>query len=604
MQMPRKIAFIHAPQVYYEQNFGTRFAPIWAYTLASYMDRNQWDARVHDLTVCGMDDVGDAEIFAFSGINQDFESIVAAQRELKRRYPRATFILGGPITWSYEKNGNLDQLMFFDHLFILDGEETFPAFLRNWAAGAKPKTKIIRAPQRYPMAQMKGLSFDLMRDTAKNYYGGVVEVSRGCPFLCEFCDIRVLPQNNESHTKDVALIVAELEEYRKIGIKQIQLACDNFIGNLGWANQCVDAIDEWVKKTGAEVALHTWVTVNLASQPALMTKMRKAGFTSVFIGVESFNRNSVLETSKLQNRNENLSLPEALAMIHQHGFIIAPGLIFGFDSDSTDMFDQTLAGVLESGMIGGDPTFLLALPGTPLFQRMKSSGRLVTAEENKGLKLDKSRISKIESNIRYLQPKDFLIQGFMYFVKRFTAGSYNYRRFKRHVDLTMTHAHEIARHSTGYGNLGKFLSYQTSSFKNFTRFVMRILLIIQPANLFYVIKAYGLVIKHSRAYPGIKNHFMFWLFAWSNLMLKYRGMKQEDFNLHSIPENYDLDQVWKYERHEEPELVGGRNTDGVKVGLQLKSTQSAIKRLREDYSSHAQLRERFNKHIKKFKEAA
>ena len=376
MKKPHRLNLIYTPEVYYEQNYGARFIPLWAYTLAAYAPKD-WEVSIFDCTILDRSQIPEASVFAFSGINQDFPSIMATYRYLKRKYPDAKFALGGPVTWSYEMDGRISELESFDHLFVLDGEETFPEFLNKVARDKQGEIdKVIRA-SRFPVAQARELRFDLLRLTAPKYYGGVIEVSRGCPFLCEFCDIRVLPNNNESHNKDVALIVKELDEYYKLGIRQIQLACDNFIGDLAWARECVQAILDWVQKSEARVALYTWITVNISRIPDLMIKMRKAGFTSLFIGVESFNANSILETAKVQNQNDKNQLIEALRTIQSYGFIVLPGLIFGFDSDPPMVFGDTIHGVLESGLIGGDPTFLLALPGTPLYARMKRTNRLI-----------------------------------------------------------------------------------------------------------------------------------------------------------------------------------------------------------------------------------
>ena len=70
----------------------------------------------------------------------------------------------------------------------------------------------------------------VLNSTIKRYYGAVLEVSRGCPFLCEFCDIRILPDNNRPHNKSADLIVAEMDHLCSLGVRQVLFACDNFIG--------------------------------------------------------------------------------------------------------------------------------------------------------------------------------------------------------------------------------------------------------------------------------------------------------------------------------------------------------------------------------------
>ena len=173
--MNRKITFVHAPEIRYDQNYGTLFSPLWAYTLAAHLPEG-WDALVVDCVVEGTDHIAAADVFAFSGLNQDIDSLRAVHDLLKARYPDATFILGGPITWSLEQEGKLDLLEYFDRLFILDGERTLPDFLERFDRGDLDSLpKIIRA-ERFPLGDAREIRFDLYRPHAGSYYGALVEV--------------------------------------------------------------------------------------------------------------------------------------------------------------------------------------------------------------------------------------------------------------------------------------------------------------------------------------------------------------------------------------------------------------------------------------------
>ena len=119
----------------------------------------------------------------------------------------------------------------------------------------------------------------------------------------------------------------------------------------------------------------------------------KAGFDMLFIGVESFSRNSLLETAKVQNTAPDMV--EVIRQIQSYGFIVVAGLIFGFDSDTDSCFDVTLKGLLNSALLSGDPSLLTALPGTPLYRRMKLSGRLRNVRFGLGG-------FKYQTNIKYL----------------------------------------------------------------------------------------------------------------------------------------------------------------------------------------------------------
>ena len=116
------------------QNYGTLFVPLWTYTLAAYVSEN-WDISIIDTII---DDIGSAEpskVFAYSGINQDLTSILEVHDTLKGLYPSAKFFVGGPITWSFEQENELGLLNGFDHIFILDWEESLPRFLGQISNG-------------------------------------------------------------------------------------------------------------------------------------------------------------------------------------------------------------------------------------------------------------------------------------------------------------------------------------------------------------------------------------------------------------------------------------------------------------------------------------
>ena len=176
-----------------------------------------------------INNIAESKIFIFSGINQDLHTINSVQKNLKTRYPLSKFIIGGPITWSFHKAKSLHLLKEFDQIIIGDGEDIISEIIEN-ILNNKHVGKIINNEKRFPLSKSKSLDIPLMSKYINHYYGAVVEVSRGCPFLCEFCDIRILPDNNKSHCKNPSLIGQDIENLIKLGKRQFILACDNFIG--------------------------------------------------------------------------------------------------------------------------------------------------------------------------------------------------------------------------------------------------------------------------------------------------------------------------------------------------------------------------------------
>ncbi|MEQ8807330.1 MAG: hypothetical protein RIE16_16255, partial [Rhodospirillales bacterium] len=169
------------------------------------------------------------DLYLFSGINQDAPFMEQIRGQLKARFPRARSIVGGPLAWSFDQAGTLDRFENFDHVFIGDGEACVAQLIQDVRDG-QPMDHLIKSPGRFEIAKARPMHRGLMDATISRYYGAVIEVSRGCPFLCEFCDIRIMDDNNRPHNKSADLIVEELDHLCCLGESQILFACDNIIG--------------------------------------------------------------------------------------------------------------------------------------------------------------------------------------------------------------------------------------------------------------------------------------------------------------------------------------------------------------------------------------
>ena len=528
----KRISFIHSPDAFLAetQQYGAMFMPVWAYTLAAYVEEpEKYELRLFDMRFDDVNDVSAADLFVCSGVNQDYETIVATHARLRARHTSASFIVGGPIAWSLNQAGEVSKLAMFDHIFIGDGEEAFPQFLKSFA-DEKSLPKIIETRNRFDVTKAREFYRPFLDATYQRYYGGVLEVSRGCPFLCEFCDIRVLPDNNRAHNFAAQHIVSGLDYLARLGIRQVLFAADNFIGDQRWAEEVLDAIIEWQERTGLRLALYTWLTINLSRHPRLLRKLRLANFDMLFIGVESFSNNSLLETAKVQNSSGDMIA--AIREIQSYGLAVVAGLIFGFDSDGADAFDLTLDGMARSGLISGDPSLLTALPGTPLFRRMKLAGRLRNNKNSLGG-------YKYCTNIRYLMPREQMIRGYQSFVTRFCEGPYQYQRLKGFLD-NLDRGNYIPLGSQGYGSLGKYVSMVFKSPNAIKMLGKRLYrLALRPAVMWYALRGLLLTLSRSRRHPRLFGVFQFWLFNWTNAMLKYSGLSDADFDIDSVPENFD-----------------------------------------------------------------
>jgi hypothetical protein len=294
--------------------------------------------------------------------------------------------------------------------------------------------------------------------------------------------------------------------------------------------------------------------------------MRRAGFDMLFIGVESFDQNSLLETAKVQNTT--VGLVEPLRTIQSYGFVVVAGLIFGFDSDSVESFDTTLRGLEESALLSGDPSLLVALPGTPLYRRMKLSGRL--REIGFGL-----GGYKYQTNIRYLTPRDQIISGYKHFVTEFVKGDYQVRRLRAFFDLLEGGNFIPLKRGGGFGSLRSYakalLSDRVAAKQmavRLTRFALR------PDLVWNALRGLALVWQRRHIQGGL-NYFQFWFFAWTNTFVKYATLSEKDFDIESVPADFDVRRIL-------PENYASSADEPipqVKIDAQLRETQAQLSRV-------------------------
>ena len=172
------------------------------------------------------------------------------------------------------------------------------------------------------------------------YMFGSMQISRGCPFTCEFCDIIVTFGRAPSAQDKRAGSRRARSISRQAGLKIVFVVDDNLIGNKKAIKPILRDIVQWQQERGYPLTLFTEASLDLAEDEELMKLMGLANFQSVFVGIESPNEESLLETKKLQNVRPNAgTLLERVRRIQQHGIDVWCGMIVGFDHDDASIFD-------------------------------------------------------------------------------------------------------------------------------------------------------------------------------------------------------------------------------------------------------------------------
>jgi radical SAM superfamily enzyme YgiQ (UPF0313 family) len=117
----------------------------------------------------------------------------------------------------------------------------------------------------------------------------------------------------------------------------------------------------------------------VAQDRELLALMRDAGCQQVLIGLESPHRDSLsgIELKSDWKLRQQEHYAEAISTIQSYGITVNGCFILGLDGDTTEVFQDVLDFVRDSGLYEVQVTFLTAFPGTPLYARLKREGRIL-----------------------------------------------------------------------------------------------------------------------------------------------------------------------------------------------------------------------------------
>lgn len=353
------------------------YPPLGLLTIAPLLPQ-EWPKKLVDMNVRPLteDDWQWAEVVMVSAMIVQRESTRKVLQQAKTR--GKITVVGGPLFATVN-----DLYDLADHIVVGEAEELIDKVIANLVArgshsSALSKPQIYVADERPEMKLVPLPDWSLI--DLREYATMPLQYSRGCPFDCEFCDIITI-FGRLPRTKSPAQVLAELEALYKAGWRgSVFFVDDNFIGNKLKVKQMLLSVIDWQRTKGYPFRFITEASVNLAADEELMILMQQANFYKVFLGIESPDEASLRECGKVQNievRHQKVDLGAVVKIIHQHGMQVMGGFIVGFDSDDEGVFHRQIKWIQDNGVVQAMVGILTALPGTQLWHRLDSEGRLL-----------------------------------------------------------------------------------------------------------------------------------------------------------------------------------------------------------------------------------
>ena len=385
------------------------FPPLGLLTVAAILPES-WDKKLVDLNVRDLtdEDILWADGVAISAMITQKDSAKEVITRCKKLGKPIT--LGGPILES-----GCAEFTEVDHFLMGEVENTLSEFLRDLQ---QHNAKRVYSAKHWPDITTSPIpSWELI--DVKDYSCMLMQYSRGCPFNCEFCNIADI-NGHKPRPKLASQFLCELDTICLAGFRgAIMLADDNFIGNKRAVKEMLPRLIEWQKEQGYPVSFIAEADITLADDEELMSLMVSAGFKRVFLGLETPNKDSLIECGKLQNAKRDMAA--CVKKIQNSGMEVVSGFIVGFDADKPATFvRETIDFIQNTGIIIAMVGVLQAPPGSRLYARLRKERRLRAQSTGNNTDCYPNFVPKM--------PVEILAQGYKEIVKNIYSPKKYYER--------------------------------------------------------------------------------------------------------------------------------------------------------------------------------
>ena len=255
-----------------------------------------------------------------------------------------------------------EALQHADTVVMGEAEGVWEDLLLDFAAGK------LKARYHNPTPDLdRYIEKDFSKIIRKRLFNIVpIMTSRGCPYNCDFCCVTDLFGKKIRHAP-VKNIVRDIVTS---GAKNFMFLDDNIIGHPKYAKELFRALIplkiRWVGQA----------SMSLLKETELLELAAESGCKVLFFGLESVTE-APLKTMK-KSLKDTEDLRQTIKKIKKAGILIHASMIFGFDSDTPQVFKETVDFLIRNKISTVSFNILTPYPGTKTYNDLKLSGRLLT----------------------------------------------------------------------------------------------------------------------------------------------------------------------------------------------------------------------------------
>ena len=331
------------------------------YIAAMLTSRKDIELKVIDEAHGLISDFLEADIVGLSGMTMHANRMYKLADEFRKR--GAHVVLGGiHVSFMVE-----EALQHADTVIIGEGEYSWMEFIDDYLIGKAKSTYKCTVP--VDIAKLPRARLDLMKGPAYEGLRGsmnAIMATRGCPNDCHFCCVKNMfgRRMRYREVEDVC------DEISHMNDDLILFADDNLIGSPVYAAKLFHAMIPLNKIWGGQMS------ITLGKSHEMLELAAKAGLRSVFIGIESVNKNNIEKINK-SRVNVVDEYGKLLKNIRSYGIEIFGSFIVGLDEDDESVFDSIYEFIVKNDIKYPCVGNLTPFPGTKLYFDLLSRDRII-----------------------------------------------------------------------------------------------------------------------------------------------------------------------------------------------------------------------------------
>src|ERR1017187_103333 len=368
-------------------------------TIAGQIDNH--DVRVADMVVWRKQAVPrflqvlrdfKPDVVGFTSMTFQYDTTVGFAYLTKQFDRRIRTVLGGYHATLFSENiGTGPDARFWDFLVRGEGDFTFGELLNSIEADGKGMENILglsykeeggfRHNPARPLEDLTRIRIparDKRLDKGFHMYfrrADVIETSRGCLHLCNFCSISEM-YGRSFRVFPLDRVLADIEDAYSRGARHIFCTDDNITLDMERFEALCDGV------IGLKLKNLVFTTqaspIGFAKRPDVAKKMERAGFVSIFLGIE----NASLKNLRAMKKPNTLDLiRKGVEALQAQDIVVIAGIINGLPDDDPESIRENYQFIKNMGITSVMDQLLTPYPKTPLREEMLADGRVANQED-------------------------------------------------------------------------------------------------------------------------------------------------------------------------------------------------------------------------------